>query len=92
MVKGRRAADRRREREQEQGVDPNARTKEVTSVSAGPPGQFDPRAETVLNAGQAPPSRAPAGEMGGLSEDTARLEGAAEDPTGASDLLEGVKA
>lgn len=75
MVKGRRAADRRREREQAAGVDPHASTREVTSVS---PGQFDPRAETVLNAGEAPPSRPPVGGEGDLAEDTARLGSRAE--------------
>lgn len=75
MVKGRRAADRRREREQALAVDPNGKTKEVTTVS---PGQFDPRAETVLNAGEAPPSRPPVGGDGDLAEDTARLGSRAE--------------
>ncbi len=77
MVKGRRAADRRREREHDQGVDANASTKEVTTVSGGR-GQFDPRAETVLNAGEPPPSRPPVGGEGDLAEDTARLGSRAE--------------
>lgn len=66
MPKGRRAADRRREREQAHGEDPNAQTREVTSVSPGP---FDARAETVLNAGEAPKASR-AGLDGDLSEDT----------------------
>lgn len=74
MSKGRRAADRRREREQALLGDGNVDTREPTTVSRG---QFDPRAETVLNAGQVPPSRPPIGE-GDLAEDTARLGSRAE--------------
>lgn len=75
MSKGRRAADRRREHEQAAGVDPSAKTREVTQVSRG---QFDPRAETVLNAGEAPPSRPPLDAGGDLADDTARLGSRAE--------------
>lgn len=73
MVKGRRAADRRREREQGRDVDPNAKTKEVTSVNPGRGDEHDARAETRLHAGQPPPRNTPVGLESDLAEDTARL-------------------